>query len=205
MLTTNFRVSETQQTVNSASNDATDDTSCNLSRDELEDFVADYGFNIGSHLTAEERLHIMRLLYKYRGVFARSIAETKIYPHYSEQIQLKPDAKPFFKKQFRLKPQDALALHQQITELEQAGMVENCTAPSNYQTPVFGVVKKGTSTPRLVQDLRALNESVIGKTVNLNPINTTLATCQIFYCCRFEKCVLVCSIIAGIAAIHVIC
>ena len=31
-----------------------------------------------------------------------------------------------------------------------------------------------TSTPRLVQDQRALNESVIVKTVNLNPINTRL-------------------------------
>lgn len=145
-----------------------------MSVDDLEDFVADYGFNIGKQLSNEERVQIMRLLYNYRGVFARSIADTKVYPHYQEQIQLKADAKPFFKKQFRLKPQDALALHQQITELEAAGMVENCTSPSSYQTPVFGVVKKGSNIPRLVQDLRALNESVIVKTVNLNPINTTL-------------------------------
>jgi hypothetical protein len=151
-----------------------DDNDCRMSRDDLEYFVAEYGFSIGNQLSDDERVQIMRLLYKYRGVFARSIADTKVYPHYQERIQLKADAKPFFKKQFRLKPQDALALHQQITELEAAGMVENCTTPSSYQTPVFGVVKKGSSTPRLVQDMRPLNESVIVKTVNLNPINTTL-------------------------------
>ena len=120
-----------------------DNDSC-MSRDDLENFVAEYGFNIGKQVSEDERIQIMRLLYKYRGVFARSIADTKVYPHYQEKIQLKPDAKPFFKKQFRLKPQDALALHQQITELEAAGMVENCTAPNSYQTSVFGVVKKGS-------------------------------------------------------------
>lgn len=90
----------------------------------------------------------MRLLFKYREAFARSIADTKVYPHYQEHIQIKPDAKPFCKKLFRLKPQDALALHQHIVELGKAGVVENCTSPSSYQTPVFGVIKEGTSTPR---------------------------------------------------------
>jgi hypothetical protein len=154
--------------------DSIETSDCNVSREELEEFVTEYGFKIGSQLSDEERVQIMRLLFKYRAVFARSIAETKIYPHYQEHIEIKPDAKPFFKKQFRLKPQDALALHQQIVELEKAGMVESCTTPSSYQTPVFGVIKKGTSTPRLVQDLRALNDSVIVKTINLNPINATL-------------------------------
>ena len=53
-------------------------------------------------------------------------------------------------------------------------MVENCTAPNSYQTSVFGVVKKGSTSPRLVQDMRALNEAVIVRTVNVKPINTTL-------------------------------
>jgi hypothetical protein len=170
---------EFQPLVEAGANNCNDDTvendsDCCMSSNDLENFVAEYGFTIGEQLSDDERVQIMRLLYKYRNVFARSIADTKVYPHYQEKIQLKTDAKPYFKKQFRLKPQDALALHQQITELEEAGMVENCTAPSSYQTPVFGVVKKGSTTPRLVQDLRALNESVIVKTVNLNPINTTL-------------------------------
>lgn len=154
--------------------DSNESNECRISRDELEEFVAEYGFEIGAQLSDDERLQIMRLLFKYREVFARCIADTKVYPHYQEHIQIKSETKPFFKKQFRLKPQDAQALHQQIIELEKSGMVENCTSPSSYQTPVFGVVKKGTSTPRLVQDLRALNDSVIIKTVNLNPINTTL-------------------------------
>ena len=147
--------------------------SVDVSRDELEEFVADYGLNIGTQLTDTERVDIMRLLYKYRAVFARSIADTKIFPHYTEHIQLKPDARPFHKRQFRLKPQDAAALHQQIVELEQSGMIENCTDPT-YQTPVFGVVRKGSSTPRLVQDMRLLNESVVVKTVSSNPIHDTL-------------------------------
>lgn len=148
------------------------DVDC-LSDTDLEAYVKEYGFTIGSHLQPSERTRIMKLLYTHRSVFARSISETKIYPHYQEHIQLLPEATPFYRRQFRLKPGEAAALHNEIVELEQAGMISNSNTP-HYQTAVFGVLKKGTSTPRLVQDLRPLNQSVVVKRIPLESIQKTI-------------------------------
>ena len=56
------------------------------STDELEKIATEYGFKINSELTPNQRQELLQILFNYKDVFARSLAEIKRYPHYELDI-----------------------------------------------------------------------------------------------------------------------
>ena len=139
----------------------------------LEQFATEYGFGINPDLTSDQRIELLRLLYKYRTVFARDISEIKQYPHYSLKLRLRPDAKPFYRRQFRLSEADTLEAHNQIQQLSAKRLIE----PSNesmYNSPIFLVDRPNGRQRRLIVDLRQANLAVQPYNLQLPDMSETL-------------------------------
>ena len=84
-----------------------DNTTITVTEEELENFAKDYGFQVNSKLSADERIQMLQLLYRYRDVFARTIADIKRCPNYELSITLKPGARPYYQRQHPLSPSNA--------------------------------------------------------------------------------------------------
>jgi len=124
------------------------------STDELEKFATEYGFKINSELTPNQRQELLQILFNYKDVFARNLAEIKRYPHYELNIQLM-DNRKVFNRNYRLRPEEAKTAQKLIQELEDADIIEEASSP-DYNSPIFLVRKKNGSS-RLVVDLRHVN------------------------------------------------
>jgi len=134
---------------------------------ELEAFVSEYKFKINPKVTEKQRLELLRLLYDYKQVFARTMNEIKQYPHYQLKLDLLTDRK-VFRRQFRLSEEDARIAQEQIDEMAAAGVIE--PAPNaEFNSPIFLVDKKD-KTKRMVIDLRQINEIILPKLVQLPKI-----------------------------------
>ena len=96
---------------------------CNQSIDELESFATEYGFKINSEITPNQRRELLQILFSYRDVFARSLAEIKRYPHYELDIEVM-DNRKVFKRNYRLRPEEAETAQKLIQELEDADIIE---------------------------------------------------------------------------------
>ena len=82
----------------------------------------------------------MQLLYDYKGLFARSLAEMKVYQGYEHDIELVSNRR-IFKRNYRLTPEDATIAEKQIKEMVDLGIVEETTDPY-FNSPIFLVDKK---------------------------------------------------------------
>ena len=141
-------------------NNYDDDSFPTPSSDQLERFVSDYGFRINSDLSSDQRTDLMTVLYRYRSVFARSISELKQNPNYELKLQLKKDAKTFYRRQYKLSSQDVDECHKQIEDLRKNGLIEP-SHNSLYNNALFLVNKgHGSTERRLVLDMRNLNNIV---------------------------------------------
>jgi len=74
--------------------------------DKLKNLATEYGIEINSELTPNERQELLQILFNYKDVFARSLAEIKRYPHYELDIELM-DNRKVFKRNYRLRPEEA--------------------------------------------------------------------------------------------------
>lgn len=134
--------------------------------DELFNFEKEYNFKICQSLPLDEKIPLLRLLHKYKDVFARSLKEIKHYKHYELDLQLKPGAKPIFQKQFRLKPEDQKIIQSQLDEMVKNGLMEE-SQDHEWNSCLFTVSKRGTNEKRLICDLRNINKSIEIKTCSL--------------------------------------
>ena len=137
----------------------------------LETFAEDYGFVINKDLSATQRRELLQLLFDYKGSFARSLAEMKVYKGYEHDIELLSNRR-IFKRNYRLTPEDAAEAERQIQEMVELGIVEETTDPY-FNSPIFLVDKKN-GEKRLIVDLRNLNSIIRPMLVQLPKVNELL-------------------------------
>ena len=128
-----------------------------MSLQELNAFADDYKFNINPDLSVDQRIQLLRVLYKNKTAFARDLSEVTQHPNYRLKLQV---AVPHscFKRQYRLQPDDVAEVDRQITELHQFGFIEPSTT-TYYNSPVF-LVEKRDKTKRFIVDLRGINSII---------------------------------------------
>ena len=137
----------------------------------LEEFLQEQNFKIAPELSDQQRYELLNLLFKYKAVFAKSLANIKQHPNFELKIDLQSD-KRAFRRQFKLHPNDAKIVKNEIDELLQHNIIEPRTSV-DYNSPVFLVDKKDGSK-RLVVDLRHINALIKPKLVQLPIINDLL-------------------------------
>jgi hypothetical protein len=96
----------------------------------------------------------LELLSEFRDVFSDKLGRTSLCEHH---IELLPDAKPVHCRPYRLAPDKAKFLKEELAELLKQGIIRE--APSNGNTwasPVLLVPKSGGQF-RLVSDMRQVN------------------------------------------------
>jgi hypothetical protein len=105
----------------------------------LNKFADEYGFNINSQLAPDLRMKLLRVLYKRKDAFARSLADLQSCN--SEEIEIKlKNTKPLFQRQFKHKPEHARILQHHIDEWEKHGFVVE-SKNYFYNNPIFLVAK----------------------------------------------------------------
>jgi len=152
---------------------------------QLETFAEDYGFTINKDLTNEQRRDLLQLLYDYKGSFARSLAEMKVYQGYEHDIELVSNRR-IFKRNYRLTPEDASIAENQIKEMVDLGIVEETTDPY-FNSPIFLVDKKN-GEKRLIIDLRDLNAAARPMLVQLPKVNDLLDEVTSKKCTYLSSC-----------------
>ena len=79
-----------------------------------------------------------------------------------------------FKRNYRLRPEEAETAQKLIQELEDADIIEEASSP-DYNSPIF-LVRKKNGTSRLVVDLRHINSLIRPKLIQLPKIDELLDT-----------------------------
>jgi hypothetical protein len=133
----------------------------------LEQFANDYQFDINKDLSPELRKQLLRVLFRRKEAFAKSVKDLKSYNKEQFEVKLK-STRPLIQRQFKHKPLHNRILQQLIDEWKEADIVEE--SPNYFfRNPIFLVPKaslKGAKDPtdashyRPVIDMRALNQRV---------------------------------------------
>lgn len=117
-----------------------------------------------THNTSQEKDMIKQLCTDNTDCFfidGDPINHTDLIEH---SIELKPDSKPIFTKQYRLPESQKREIQQQLEKMEEEGIIEKCTA-SGWNSPLILVPKTDSEGQRkkyrLVVDFRKLNEATI--------------------------------------------
>ena len=152
---------------------------------QLEIFAEDYGFTINKDLTNEQRRDLLQLLYDYKGSFARSLAEMKVYQGYEHDIELVSNRR-IFKRNYKLTSEDAAVAEKQIQEMVELGIVEETMDPY-FNSPIFLVDKKN-GEKRLIVDLRDLNSVIRPMLVQLPKVNDLLDEVTSKKCTYLSSC-----------------
>ena len=152
---------------NRAVDDSVFQVSDGTSQEFLEKFQSTYKFDINPDLTSEQRYELLNLLYKYKDVFAKDLLEIKACKNYEMDIPLRTNRK-IYKRQYRLNQEDTAEADRQISQMLKAGIIEE-SQDMEYNSPYFLVAKKN-GTKRLVVDLRAINEIIVPKLVQIPKI-----------------------------------
>ena len=143
------------------------------SRTELDEFHEKYGFKICPSLDEDKRIQVLRLLYKYRSVFARDVTEIKACKGPPLKLDVHTNRKTF-QRQYRLSDTDKTEVTRQINQMLDADVIEPSDTPY-YNSPICLVAKK-SGEKRLVVDLRAINKIITPKLVQLPKIEEMLDT-----------------------------
>jgi hypothetical protein len=157
-----------------------DEQTINVDEATLNSFANEYGCNINPKLSAELRLKLLRILFKRKEAFAKTVDDLKCYNKEQFEVHLK-NSRPLIQRQFKHKPEHAIILQSIVDSWEKNGIVEPST---NYyfRNPIFLVPKsslRGASDPlnqthyRSVLDLRSLNNRV-EKLVTFSPSTNDL-------------------------------
>src|SRR5664279_2095115 len=107
-----------------------------------------------AELTPKQQSELTSILAKYESVFSDKPGRTNLCEHH---IELLPNVKPFFCRPYRLSPDKAKFLKEELAELKNLGIIEE--APSNgttWASPVL-MVPKADGTLRLCTDMRQVN------------------------------------------------
>ena len=154
---------------------------------ELEEFGANYGFNINPELKPNQRAELLQLLFDYRSSFARDMSEMKTYPYYQHNLELLSNRR-VFRRNYRYSPEDAQIAENQIQDMLKNNIIEESTA-HEYNSPTFLVSKK-CGSKRFVIDLRSLNSIIKPQTVQLPKVTELIddvaaSGASIFSVCDF--------------------
>jgi hypothetical protein len=108
-----------------------------------------------SRLTAQQQNEMSELLFDFKEVFSDKPGRTNLCEHH---IELLPDAKPVFCRPYRLAPDKAKLLKEELDTLLEQGIIER--APSNgvtWASPIIMVPKAESNSQRLCTDMRQVN------------------------------------------------
>jgi len=90
----------------------------------------------------------MLVLYKNKGVFARTIEDIKTYPNFELKLQPKSWDVKCYTRQYKLSQNEADEAHTQIFALCFRGLVSKST-DTTYNSAVFMIKKERKFAPRL--------------------------------------------------------
>ena len=110
------------------------------SRAELNEFHEKYGFKICPSLDEDKRNQVLRLLYKYRSVFACDVTEIKACKGPPLKLDVHTNRKTF-QRQYRLSDTDKTEITRQINQMLDADVIETSDTPY-YNCPICLVAKK---------------------------------------------------------------
>lgn len=123
-----------------------------------------------NHLKGNEKEKIVKLLSKYKDIFASDVKDLGCCDTITHKIRLTDDI-PVRQKPFRVPHHLQPEMKRQIDQLLEAGVIEPSTTP--YAAPVL-LVKKQDGSYRLVSDLRKLNEKTLPDNFPLPNMNEML-------------------------------
>ena len=106
-------------------------------------------------LTEQQQSELLVVLSEFESIFSDKPGRTTLCEHH---IELLPDAKPVFCRPYRLSPDKAMFLKEELTQLLEQGIIEE--APSNgvtWASLVIMVPKADSSSLRLCTDMRQVN------------------------------------------------
>ena len=116
-------------------------------------------------LNEDQEARLESVIQKYICLFGTKEEHVGGNAKYEVKIELKHPHTPINKGPYRLAPHKREILNKILQEQVAAKIIEECTEPGEWSSPIFLVEKPG-STPesrkyRIVQDFRHLNESVV--------------------------------------------
>lgn len=123
-----------------------------------------------NHLQSHEKEKIVKLLRRFKNIFASDIKDLGCCDTITHKIRL-TDNNPVRQKPFRVPHHLQPEMKRQIDQLLEAGIIEPSTTP--YAAPVL-LVKKQDGSYRLVSDLRKLNEKTLPDNFPLPNMNEML-------------------------------
>ena len=132
----------------------------------LDNFCQDYNFQINKELDLDDKYKLLKVLYHYKNTFARRISEIKGYKGYELDLELIPNSRPSFKRQYPLPHDDKVTVHEQLMDMKEHGFMKE-TNDAQWNTPLFLINRKGGGKKRLIADLRGLNSQIQNKMVQL--------------------------------------
>ena len=107
------------------------------------------------HLSPSQREDLKAVLSKYRKLFDGTLG---CYPHKKCHIELEPDAKPHFARQYPVPNIHRETFRKELEHLVKLGVLSRCGG-SEWACPAFITAKKDGRV-RWISDLRALNRSI---------------------------------------------
>lgn len=166
----NTHADETCYAMHATGTNVTNDITTNDSSDtddEVFKRLKDMNIDLNtSSLTPEQKIILARLICKYSDLFAKDSSDIGLCDYVQHDIRLKPDAKPFFQRNYPHSPEVKQILFNQVQQHIQAGIIEPSVSPFNSN--LLAIKKPGGRGYRIVSDLRQLNS------ISELPISQTL-------------------------------
>lgn len=117
---------------------------------------------IDPRVTADERTNLLKVINKYRDVFAKNLSELGCTDLLYMEIVETPGSVPVCQRPYRTSPSDRRIISNILDEWRAAGIVSDST--SSYASPVL-LVNKGNGEKRLCMDFRRLNQQTVDQRI----------------------------------------
>ena len=110
---------------------------------------------LSSHLSSEQNSELSLVMSEFADIFSGVPCKTTLSVHH---IELQPDTKPIQCTPYRLNPEKADALKQELNKLLDLGIIEESSSP--WASPIV-MVPKPDGTLRLCTDFRKVNSVTV--------------------------------------------
>lgn len=111
-------------------------------------------------ISIDQHNSLVEVLENYKHLITTKtteVGEARV-PHV--KIPLKPNARPVNVPPYRQSAAERKILNEKLTEMVQAGLLEECKESSPYSSPVF-IARSANRDERVVTDFRQLNQNCI--------------------------------------------
>jgi len=133
-----------------------------VNQNDLDSFHAEYGFKLSPRLNNMQHYEILKMLHRYKSVFARDMTKIKLCKGELLKVELHSNRK-MFKRQYHLSEPDKVEMDRQIRQMEKSGVIEPSSC-SYYNSPTY-LIMKINGQKRMIVDLRSVNSLIIPKLV----------------------------------------